>query len=57
MERPTYIYRLIDPNSEVVRYVGKSIHPKKRMGQHLKSSKSAKLRLSHTARWIKKLED
>lgn len=33
-ERPSYIYALIDPYTDQVRYVGVSINPRKRLGQH-----------------------
>jgi hypothetical protein len=34
----TYIYTLIDPITKEVRYVGKSINPKNRYSQHIRSS-------------------
>lgn len=49
MENKTYIYALLEGNSSDYRYVGKSINPKKRLYQHLSSSKNQK---THKDRWI-----
>jgi hypothetical protein len=49
-----YIYALVCPESNQVRYIGKSINPTKRLGAHVSSA----VRFAydhHTARWIRKL--
>jgi hypothetical protein len=48
----TYIYILIDPRDESVRYVGKSNNPKKRYPQHINE---AKLKNNKKANWLKSL--
>jgi hypothetical protein len=51
-----YIYGLKCPHSDAIRYIGKSVSPKKRLRAHI----GAALRGSydhHTARWIRKLYD
>ena len=47
-----YIYYLIDPRDNVVRYVGKSANPERRYKQHL--SKLDKL-MTPKRRWIEEL--
>jgi group I intron endonuclease len=47
-----YIYSLTDPETEQMRYVGKSINLKKRFSQHLRRSPK---RNHHCANWIKSL--
>jgi predicted GIY-YIG superfamily endonuclease len=53
MELIIYIYSLTDPNTNVVRYIGKSVNPKRRFNEHInnchKSSNNNK------DNWIKKL--
>lgn len=47
-----YLYHLIDPNDNVVRYVGISYQPKRRYAEHLNGSKKLK---THKDCWIAKL--
>jgi NUMOD3 motif-containing protein/GIY-YIG catalytic domain-containing protein len=47
----TFIYVLVDPSSQQVRYIGKSNHPVRRLQEHL-ACKTSNL---HLTRWIKKL--
>ena len=49
-----YIYTLTDPITEQVRYVGKTITPKRRYRQHLCCAKQF---ISHSQRWIQGLLD
>lgn len=51
MEEIVYIYSLIDPQSNQVRYIGKSINPKRRYYEHIKYVDNN----SHKSNWIKKL--
>lgn len=32
--RPTFVYALVDPRDDVVRYVGRTVHPDMRLAQH-----------------------
>ena len=50
----TYIYALEDPNTNEVRYIGKSDAPKSRCANHLAMSK-ADVNI-HKKRWIAKLK-
>lgn len=47
-----YLYYLIDPNTNEVRYVGITYRPKRRLTEHLYLSKKIK---SHKDKWINKL--
>lgn len=47
-----YIYALLDPRDNSIRYIGKTIHPKSRLGGHLRESKSQD---HYRARWIRSL--
>ena len=47
-----YIYALIDPYDEIVRYIGKTIHPSKRINEHIRESKKYN---HHRAIWIRSL--
>lgn len=47
-----YIYALIDPRDNEVRYIGKTINPKKRLSEHLADSKRE---YNYKAMWIKSL--
>ena len=48
----TFIYTLSDPESNAIRYVGKTINIDKRLSQHIAESKKSK---NHKASWIKSL--
>jgi hypothetical protein len=48
-----YIYTLSDPNTNEVRYVGKTINTKRRYKQHLYDKRQT----SHKHSWIKSLKD
>jgi group I intron endonuclease len=50
--RKAYIYKLIDPRCSSVRYVGKSVQPKRRLNDHISQSKNLKYYCSN---WIKSL--
>jgi predicted GIY-YIG superfamily endonuclease len=47
-----YLYYLIDPNSNEVRYVGITYRPKKRLNEHIYESLKLK---THKDKWINKL--
>lgn len=49
-----YIYYLIDPINEVVRYVGNSKNPKSRFKQHLRDAE--KRQNTKKQKWIKQLK-
>jgi hypothetical protein len=51
---PTYIYGLKDPNTQEIRYIGKSDNPKKRYASHLALSKADVNK--HKKRWIASLK-
>lgn len=53
MSKPVYIYILIDPNNNEVRYVGRSVNPKKRFRRHLKEARDGTR--SHKKAWIRSL--
>lgn len=48
----TYIYGLIDPNTKIIRYIGKSDCPKTRLSNHIQTSKKSN---THKSNWIKSL--
>lgn len=50
----TYIYGLVCPETDRIRYIGKAIDPERRFKCHLADAKSNKYR-HHTANWIKGL--
>ena len=52
-EKITYIYVLIDPRDNNIRYVGKTVNPKKRLENHLVPSRLRTI--SHKNSWIKDL--
>ncbi len=52
MQGKTFIYALVDPITERVRYIGKSDNPKKRMNSHLTDTRYSK----HKVNWIQKLK-
>jgi hypothetical protein len=47
-----YIYALLDPRDNEVRYIGKTINPKKRLQEHLSDSKRE---YNYRSMWIKSL--
>jgi hypothetical protein len=49
-----YIYALADPNTGQIRYVGKTIEPRRRFATHCRGDKADVH--SHRARWIAKLK-
>ncbi|WP_349573117.1 GIY-YIG nuclease family protein [Azotobacter salinestris] len=51
---PVHIYGLFCPIDGVVRYIGKSSNPKKRLSAHISSSIRSAYH-HHTARWIRRL--
>jgi hypothetical protein len=52
-----YIYALIDPRTDEVRYIGKSIEPNKRLKSHIYASSyiNDSSYNSHKSNWIRKL--
>lgn len=50
-----FIYLLIDPRFDTVRYVGKSNLPKRRYNQHVSGAKRSKIHKNHTSAWIHSL--
>ena len=54
MFRPiTYIYALVDPRTQIVRYIGKSDRPKRRLSSHL--SKQGLADKTYRAYWLRSL--
>lgn len=51
-ERTVYIYVLIDPRDNAVRYVGVTVNPKDRLRRHIQAAPTSKL---HSGRWISQL--
>lgn len=49
----TFIYALMEPDGEVVRYIGKSDNPQGRFNYHMKDGRQGKK--DHKSRWIAKL--
>lgn len=49
----TFIYALLEPGTQQIRYVGKSDRPKSRFSFHIHHSKTFK---SHLGNWLSKLE-
>jgi hypothetical protein len=57
MKKITYIYTLTDPTTGLVRYVGKTVNPKRRLHEHMshaKNTTSSNYNL-HSANWIRLL--
>lgn len=52
----TFIYGLVCPLEDVVRYIGKSIEPEKRLIAHIGGALRKEYK-HHTARWIRKLAE
>jgi hypothetical protein len=49
-----YIYALIDPRNDEIRYIGKTIYPKKRLSLHISECKRDDV-IHYRSNWIKKL--
>ena len=49
-----YIYGLVDPRNDEIRYIGKTIKPKSRLHAHITESKRLNV-IHHRANWIRKL--
>jgi group I intron endonuclease len=56
MENTIYIYSLTDPDTNEVRYIGKTVNIKRRYYEHTKKPNEIKSN-SHKCNWIKKLID
>jgi predicted GIY-YIG superfamily endonuclease len=54
MNKPVYIYSLVDPRDNKVKYIGKTVNLEKRMEQHLYWFTGTNPRKE---RWIQKLKD
>lgn len=50
--RPVFIYALCEPGTRTVRYIGKTIDPKKRLWDHLSVSRKKK---THLGNWLRSL--
>lgn len=48
----TFIYALLDPDTDAVRYVGKSDNPEKRLAQHMKLLEP---KATHKQNWLRSL--
>lgn len=55
MENKVYIYGLMCPQKNIIRYVGKSKKPERRYSEHLSHSKAKRCDNIHLYRWIAKL--
>jgi len=53
----TYIYVLKDPETQEVRYVGKTVYLKTRYNQHIYIKKLKQRKLTHLSNWIIKLDN
>lgn len=49
--KPVFIYGLIDPSTAKIRYIGKSVNPKRRLMQHIHGRKDQKI--TPCSAWIK----
>ncbi len=49
-----YIYGLVDPRNNKIRYIGKTIHPKNRLSGHISECKNKKV-IHHRAKWIRSI--
>lgn len=49
-----YIYALLDPRDNEVRYIGKTVNAKYRLSQHIQESKNLKIS-NHRLNWIRSL--
>lgn len=52
-EGVVYIYALYDPTTDAVRYIGKTVNPSARLGQHIREVRRG--RLTHAKAWLKAL--
>jgi hypothetical protein len=52
LNRTGYIYTLVDPRTDEVRYVGRTVEPHQRLRQHLKDSHSSDIR-----EWVNELQN
>jgi predicted GIY-YIG superfamily endonuclease len=50
-DKTTFIYALIDPNTQLIRYIGKSNDPQKRLYRHLKEKGT-----SYKVQWLRSLK-
>lgn len=50
-QKPSYIYALIDPDTDDVRYIGKSIRPHQRLKDHMNDTS-----FCHRAHWLQGLK-
>lgn len=57
MQKVVYIYALIDPNTQEIRYIGRSLNPLLRLNKHLYNAKNIKKNSTHCYCWIKGLLD
>lgn len=53
--KATYIYGLVDPRTEQIRYIGKTIDPKRRLYQHIRRAKRNMRSYTHKTRWLRQL--
>lgn len=52
--RNVFIYALIDPETNEIRYIGKAVNPKNRLLGHLREAKK-NIKHNHKVHWIRKL--
>jgi hypothetical protein len=50
----TYIYGLVDPRNDEIRYIGKTINPHSRLDSHLLESKNINIK-NYRVKWLRKL--
>ena len=48
-----YIYALVDPRDDAIRYVGKSHRPERRLREHIKGARDGKK--THCCNWLREL--
>lgn len=51
VQKPSYIYALVDPDTDEIRYIGKSIRPYQRLTEHMNDRSSC-----HRAHWLQSLK-
>lgn len=49
--KPVYIYALVDPETDQIRYIGKSIRPKERLQNHMNEKSNC-----HRSHWLQSLK-